>query len=155
MCLDGRLKRGQYPKKVKRIGYKVAIKANVNGEVHYIAPVMGTEYKKRNIVEDSVDLKIPGYGEKYEAGFHIFRTLGGAVKWKKTAFYNPFYGCFSNRSIVILKVSYKEVVAEGIQIIGGVFHHKGKIFYRVDVAKDMKIIKEVKHETYRQTKGNN
>jgi len=148
MCLS----RVDFHTKHIKTGYKVLEKKQYEdmlGQVHdtYYTPYQGStcqldagswydekEYRPYKLRVSSLPLKLVTErgSASYLCGFHIFVTRKGAETWIGTA---------NAGHLVVAKVSVKDCVASGTQLIRKNWHNIG--FYRVVVAKQIKIEKEV------------
>lgn len=106
----------------EKTGYKLFLKTSIG----YASPFVGfasyelgkwyTDHNTNTIAASS--------GERYPAGFHIFKTLQSAKK------YLPNYG-------VVVKVKYRHVLCKGRNYIGN-------SLVECVIARDMMLVEEVK-----------
>ena len=125
MCLDSQTKLNQAK---QAVGYKVFY---TNDSIGLNKPYWAPMYMK-GVIHKLGETVVDNWG-KYKPGFHIFRTKAGAEAY-----------CNANKRVIV-EVSYKKIVASGyqwIRISPRANQSKSKR-YRVDVAKEMTLVKEV------------
>lgn len=135
MCLSFVFETNKYPTLDEYIGYKVVEKLDDKILTPYYDYEIELNKWLIDKTEKTIGTELMG-SQSYQAGFHIWATIDGAVANKKFLKDNA-----CNRTQHIYKVKYKKVIADGAQAPG----QSNDIFHRCFVAKEIMVLEEVEN----------